>query len=165
MEGGGGIEGAYHGHADCFILKVVNQMLCVVFCRVVIIFWLGATVRSARVHVLDWKPKSHTVKCPVVIAVSRRLLCLYFQMERGRDTCTFLVRKAMINLCSRQWPICILVEPGILILISVALYGEPGFHHECFAKYLVILIRNLHLGLTLIPRSSNVCVRSPRRGI
>ena len=73
--GGGVIEGAYHGHAGCFILKVVNQMLCVVLCRVVIIFWLGATVRSASVHVLDWKPKSHTVKYPVVIAVSRRHLC------------------------------------------------------------------------------------------
>ena len=47
----------------------------------------------------------------------------------------------MINLCSRKWPICILVEPGILILISVALYGKPGFHHGRFAKYLVILIR------------------------
>ena len=88
-----------------------------------------------------------------------------FPDGEGRDTCTFLVRKAMINLCSRKWPICILVEPGILILISVALYGEPGFHHGRFAKYLVILIRNPHLGLTLVPHSSNVCVRSPRRGI
>ena len=87
-----------------------------------------------------------------------------FPDGEGRDTCTFLVRKAMINLCSRKWPICILVEPGILILISVALYGEPGFHHGRFAKYLVILIRNPHLGLNLCrPQQQRLC-QVPKKG-
>ena len=91
-------------------------------------------------------------------------LLLAFTDGEGRDTCTSLVRKAMISLCSRKWPICILVEPSILILISVALYGEPGSTmgaspSTCYPD------QESTPQPHPCPRSSNVCVRSPRRGI